>query len=391
MSKPHAKKPKSLRTAFIRVYGENKTKSSEIIKYSLNDIRNTLEDWLKTTDFNYWLVKHFNDENDDDKREHYHFVIKFKNPTPFTVIKNRFPYGDIETAKDVKNCVQYLVHKNDKSKKQYDRKDVLTNNIEQLNKYLDTPEINLKKYLLKIEKGDIREFNQFQEIPFEIWVKHKRVIENAHIYYKQKIFQNKDRQIQNDFIFGDTGTGKTTFIKDYCKLNNLSLCISSSSNDPFQDYKGEDILLLDDLRDDVFRFHDLLKILDNHTKSTSQSRYNNKFFLGKKIIITTTIPLDSWYSFQDKLSRIQLYRRIQNYYKFSKSIINRYVFNEKTQKYETNRQYENPYSEKFKDRIPDNLLDSMNFQELDITGFIEQKTLEKDALTIYNEFTELDL
>ena len=40
----------------------------------------------------------------------------------------------------------------------------------------------------------------------------------------------------------------------------------------------EDVLILDDLRDSDFKFTDLLKILDNHTKSTVKSRYHNKAF-----------------------------------------------------------------------------------------------------------------
>ena len=93
-------------------------------------------------------------------------------------------------------------------------------------------------------------------------------------------------------------------------------CISSSSNDPFQDYKGQNAIILDDLRDKAFEFEDLLKILDNNTASSVRSRFANKVFNGKMIVITTTVPLWYWYSHLRTNSNdtlLQLYRRISCY------------------------------------------------------------------------------
>ena len=54
------------------------------------------------------------------------------------------------------------------------------------------------------------------------------------------------------------------------KTEVTSNCISSSSNDPFQDYMGQKAIILDDLRDKAFingngtdNFEDLLKKLRN--------------------------------------------------------------------------------------------------------------------------------
>ena len=74
---------------------------------------------------------------------------------------------------------------------------------------------------------------------------------------------------------------------------------------------------MDDLRDTTFeRFDDLLKILDNNTQSSVKSRFNNKVFNGKMIVITSSVPLCYWYpshrySRDDNLQ--QLYRRIGSY------------------------------------------------------------------------------
>ena len=107
--------------------------------------------------------------------------------------------------------------------------------------------------------------------------------------------------------------------------------VSSSSNDPFQDYLGQKVIILDDLRDDVFSFADLLKILDNNTASTMKSRFSNKVFNGEMIIITTEVPLSFWFrDFQftqsGRDSLYQLYRRIVSYVKVTKTEI--YVYDE---------------------------------------------------------------
>ena len=153
-----------------------------------------------------------------------------------------------------------------------------------------------------------------------------------------------DRFIQVMFITGGTGTGKTTFARQfveklnyfdivpekYCRKKSvngeklyrpLDYAVSGSSNDVFENYKGEDVFILDDMRDDSLSFTDLLKFLDNHTNSPVKSRFSNKCFFGVLIIITSEQPLNKWYRYEDELGKKpidrktlkQLYRRISNY------------------------------------------------------------------------------
>lgn len=153
-----------------------------------------------------------------------------------------------------------------------------------------------------------------------------------------------DRFVQVMFVTGATGTGKTTFARQFVeKLNYfdivpeqfwrkksvdeerpyrpLDYAVSGSSNDVFENYKGEDVFILDDMRDDSFSFTDLLKFLDNHTNSPIKSRFSNKVFFGVLIIITSEQELSKWYRYEDDSSKKavdrktlkQLYRRISNY------------------------------------------------------------------------------
>jgi hypothetical protein len=326
-------KQKSMRTAFIRVTSENNT-AEGIKTYNKNDIEQIMAEWSKSAKMTYWFIEH--NADDEVSITHYHIVIKFRSPTLFDIVKNKYPYGDIEQAGSIKASIQYLIHMNDKSKVQYKWEDITTNCKDMTPyKVLTTPqeEVTLEGILEDINNGKIREYNQYIKIPITIWAKYKTRIENALLYYKERVCMDKTRNIEVIFMSGPTGIGKTTYAKIYCEQAKKSCCISSSSNDFMQDYKGEDVLVLDDARDDVLKFHDLLKAIDNHTKSTVKSRYHNKAFIGELIIITSKKPLADWYFNIPKEDKEQLYRRIQTQFKFYEDRIEIFTYDDISKKY----------------------------------------------------------
>jgi DNA polymerase III delta prime subunit len=256
---------------------------------------------------------------------------------PFESIKKRFPYGKIENARNIKATVQYLVHKNDLSKKQYPWESVITN-CKDMTPYKvqssSQQEITLQAIYDRIDIGEIKAWNVAEKVPTALFAGNKGRINNALEIARERILLNKDRSIDVIFISGATGTGKTTFAKNYAKSLNKSFCISSASNDPVQDYKDEDILILDDLRDYSFSFSDFLKLLDNHTISTAKSRYRNKPFMGDTIIITSIQPLDDWYYHVKTEDRHQLKRRVRFLYKFTYDQIFAFEYNDLTFRHE---------------------------------------------------------
>lgn len=142
-----------------------------------------------------------------------------------------------------------------------------------------------------------------------------------------------DRNIQVVFITGKGGAGKTYYAKKLLTGLNYDFCVSSASNDPFQDYLGQKGIILDDMRDYAFAFEDLLKTLDNNTSSSVKSRFANKVFNGEMIVITSSVPLVHWYKNKDDKGNyynldaddlIQLYRRISCYVVVTKQDISVY-------------------------------------------------------------------
>ena len=117
------------------------------------------------------------------------------------------------------------------------------------------------------------------------------------------------------WIYGKSGVGKSTLAKTLCHNQKWSFAVSSSSNDPLQDYNGQDALILDDFRPTGWTKSDVLKMLDNHTSSSIKSRYQNKQTCYLRAIIITTVhsPYEIWNTWDNgsKEPYDQLYRRIR--------------------------------------------------------------------------------
>ena len=323
----------------------------------------------------YAYIIHHSDRKEDGslKDAHYHICIRFKDAYDTKYIAQWFNIGEQFISK-VKgrwsDVLKYLTHANAPTKFQYSVDEVVSNFDfkKEINKNNNKDIVN--DIIKQIEAGEIREYNQFDKIPIEIWSRNKTLIKNALEYYREMKFMEKDREITVIFCTGDTGTGKTTFAKEYAKMTKKSICISSCSNDVMQDYKGEDVIVLDDMRDDSFKFTDLLKILDNHTKSTMASRYFNKGFLGDTIIITSYKDVEEWYKEVPDESRCQLFRRISLKCVFTDDFVYGYHWEDDIKKYVVDSKVKNIYRMKAREKAKTSMdlfkvMGSLNDEEYD--------------------------
>lgn len=267
--------PKTFRNVTIRISALNHaTKDNEVlgikagdeVRYTLKDILNVLEDWSNTKDIKYYAIEH----NEDPDNIHFHVVISFPQDSvcTFETLKRKFPYGDLEGCKyGVKSCVQYLVHMNHPEKFQYDWSDVVTNAPDKLEDYKipgkTTINAKLKHTVDKIRAGEIKEF-EINKIDFDIFLKYKRQIDRAFEYRMKTIILNPDRELKFIVLQGPPRVGKSLFCKIYAKLKNKSISFSSSSNDPWQDYAGQDIFVYDDFDYSDKKIQDVLKAIDPH-------------------------------------------------------------------------------------------------------------------------------
>lgn len=264
-----------------------------------------IEEVLKEKDCirDYAYIIHDRDIDDKGalKKAHIHLAIRFNNSYDTKHIAQWFGITENYISK-VKgkwvDVLKYLTHKNAKDKYQYSDDDVVSNFDfkEEIKKGGRKTDERKEEIILKIANGEIREYNyNYYITPIE-YTKYSKVIKDAFTYRKDKlIMEGLDRDMECIFVTGKSGTGKTTYAKKIAKDRGLSYYVSSSTNDIMDGYKGQDVLILDDLRPQSMELIDLLKLLDNNTSSLVKSRFRNKFIECKMIIITTVLDINHFY------------------------------------------------------------------------------------------------
>lgn len=285
----------------------------------------------------------------EDKDDHVHLMLRFKNAIPTQRILAYFNKHNIQIeVQHLCKCykwngaIAYLTHENvDKPK--YDRKEVISNyDFENdINQALEEKKLKrdvkrAKEITEHIVNGEIKVYRIFDYL--SVWEYHtyKKEIDNA-IKYRNLKIQKEGRSMECIYIQGGSGLGKTTMAKEIAKTQNLDYFISSGSNDVLDGYMGEPCIILDDLRASCMNLSDLLKMLDNNTSSTVKSRFYNKALSCKLIIITSIRDIEEFFSkvFEnDGESKVQLLRRCkQKFIIRDENWIDCYYFDKKTQAY----------------------------------------------------------
>lgn len=283
---------------------------------SLDKIESVLKSKECIKDYAY--IVHDKDVDDKGalKKSHVHLALRFNNAYDTKHISQWFniPEQSIEKVKGKwVDVLKYLTHKNALDKFQYLDEEVVSNFdfVEEIKNKDKSKDERKFEIINKIVSGEIREYNYYDYISIEEYDKYRKSIDNAFKYRLDSI-KGVEREMECIFITGDSGTGKTSYAKQVAKDRGFSVFVSSGSNDPLDDYKGQDCIILDDLRPSCMGLSDLLKMLDNHTASTVKSRYKNKVLECRLIIITTTLSIDSFFSnvfSEEKETIVQLKRR----------------------------------------------------------------------------------
>lgn len=301
---------------------------------------------------------------------HIHALLRFTCPQDTKYIAMWFQIEEnfLQKTHGWLNAVRYLTHLNAPEKYQYDLDDVFSNfNVKSLLDNADrTKQLNM--VLDDILSGKICEYNKTLKIDHKMLVKHAKPINEAFKVRQEYLLATvKERNTNIIFIYGESGTGKTTFAKMIAKHKNLTYFQSGDDNDILEKYKQEPIVLLDEIRPNSMSLVSFLKLTDPHSVSASRSRYHNKVLYCNFIIITTPMDIDTFFSKMlkdDDESIIQVKRRCTTYIYMTKQHIFVSQWDKKLEKYTRPIAYDNTV----------------------ITGFLPEKELsEPDVETNISE------
>lgn len=217
------------------------------------------------------------------------------------------------------NMLSYLIHIKDSSKYQYAPEDVTTivgdnymgiyaerkeawekarakkqsqeakKDIEWLEAMILTGEIKKPQVLLTDEYFAIYAMNKRRcEDAFDTYAERK-------IYKTIQLMEAGAFKVSVFFITGQPGAGKSFFTDQLAKSlqeqakehgEDWEICSVAASN-PFDEYRGEEILVMDDLRGMSLTASDWLKLLDPDRVNTGTARYRNKRMACRTIIINS--------------------------------------------------------------------------------------------------------
>lgn len=262
----------------------------------------------------------------EKKAEHIHFLFKFEKGASLNRIALAVGVEPqyLEKLKSGRygydNCLAYLVHAKDESKYQYKPDEVVTvkgeNYASVYHRCMETwvrgratkkakeTGLSIDWLIEKILSGEITKSNiLLTDDYYAIYGQHKRKINEAlETAGERKSYRTiAELELGNFkktvlYINADSGVGKTQYSKKLIKLlqsiankfgENWDYCVTASTN-AFDEYNGQDILFLDDIKGDSLTVSDWLKLLDPYMISPISARYHNKMGSAKVIIITNT-------------------------------------------------------------------------------------------------------
>lgn len=164
----------------------------------------------------------------------------------------------------------------------------------------------------------------FDAVPYKIYLKNLvdfqdnkeiKELKTSYDNYLESL-EALGAQKQCFYILGASGSGKTTYAKIFARkfYSEDEIYITSGGAHPFDEYYGEKCIILDDFRDSILAYNDLLRLLDNNTSSSVGARYHNKNLARCQVIILTSVkhPQDLYRNIEEE--RYQLYRRLQLLY-----------------------------------------------------------------------------
>lgn len=239
---------------------------------------------------NYWCMC---DEVGESGTRHTHLFIQSKNAISFDSLKSKFPSAHIEKAQGTAQENRDYIRKEGK----YENSDKKETNL--IETFEEEGILQEEKQGRRNDLEDI--FNMIKDgaSELEIIEKHPHYM-NSSSYQKVRNLlleedANKWRPVQVTYMYGETGTGKTSYLVGLLGSYSAFYRVTDYTH-PFDGYNGQETILFDEYRSDI-PLSSMLNYLDGHPCDLP-CRYQNKKAMWKQVYIASNIPLNMQYDGQ---------------------------------------------------------------------------------------------
>lgn len=273
--------------------------------HTVDELQNTIEAKIKP--HRYALIVH---DKDEGVEPHVHVMFDFgktaRHITAIAKLLGDKPQYIQKWDNRGENGFAYLVHrtKGGKDKFQYPLSTVTANFdyaaliTEQTKSIERRSDYSIKARLDLLKDGAITRKQLIDELSGSEYAQHKRKIDDVDRLRLEQAadkwredMKAKGETVKVLWIYGATGTGKSSVAKELADRLGQPFYMSGSSKDLFQEYNGEHTIILDELRPNTIPYQDFLRITDPYgmveTHTAAPSRYYDKALAANTIIITT--------------------------------------------------------------------------------------------------------
>lgn len=303
----------------------------------------------------YFFILHDKDKDEEGniKKPHYHVYLNFgRDSIQISSVAEWFGIKEnsIQRIKGhMIDVIRYYTHEKEPDKHQYAYSDITANFDVEAYVAQEDSKCSIDELLEQCAAGDITPINYHFFIPTLLYIKHADKFERAFRYFDDKRLRdaNGEHSVRIAWLAGDTGTGKSTFVKLIANQLEIPFYFTAAGNDPFSKYANEKIIALDDIRPgDPFTYSALLKLLDPEFISPVHARYKDVIPLCDYIFVTSPyLPHifaknDPTRSSEDSVE--QLFRRLDEVIYFTKDEMQHFILDEHSKEYRPFRRAPNP-------------------------------------------------
>lgn len=252
--------------------------SHDNIKAALSTIKN----------LDYWCMC---DEIGKEGTYHTHLFLFRQNTMRFQMIKNKFPTAHIDYCRGTTQENRDYIRKEGKYKDTDKEETNLRNTFEEFGEcpVEEQGKRNDLNALYGMIKDGLSNYEILESNPAYMLKLDK--IENCRQVIRGEEFKNKFREMEVEYWFGKTATGKTRTIMERHGYENVYRVTDYSH--PFDTYKGQDILIFEEFHSNL-KIQDMLNFLDGYPLDLP-CRYNNKVACYTKVYITSNMSLKDQY------------------------------------------------------------------------------------------------